>query len=180
MKRTALLVIDLQRGAFDGARIGIIHEAQRLIDNALALIGAARSSGIPVIFVQHCEGRGEIFEEGSPHWQLHEALQPRPTEKLVKKRTESAFEQTELETILRGAGIEQIVICGLQSEFCISNTVKSALKQGFKALVANDGHSTWPDGKESANSITARVNSELQAAGAGLKPTAELIRLMQE
>src|SRR5262245_21758469 len=85
MKRSALLVIDLQRGAFDGVRSSVISESHRLISNALDLIGAARRSSMPVIFLQHCEGAGEIFEKGSVQGQLHESLAPLPTEKVLKK-----------------------------------------------------------------------------------------------
>ena len=180
MKQTALLVIDLQRGAFDGERIGVISDAPRLIGNALALINAARKNSVPVIFVQHCEGAGEIFEEGSPRWELHEALKPRPTEKLVRKRAESAFEKTDLEGTLRDLDIEQLVLCGLQSEFCVRSTAKSALKLGFRVLVVSDGHRTWPAEKESAAAISARVNNELEAAGARLNSTAEIVGAMSQ
>ena len=175
MKRTALLVIDLQRGAFDGMRWSVISEPDRLIGNALALVKAARRSSMPIIFIQHCEGAGEVFEEGSVHGQLHESLAPLPNEKVLKKHASSAFENTDLEATLKNLEAEEVVLCGLQSEFCISNTAKSALKLGFGVVVATDGHSTWPSKNESASAISARVNDELQAAGVTLRSTAELV-----
>jgi nicotinamidase-related amidase len=175
MKHTALLVIDLQRGAFDGVRSSVISEPHRLISNALALIDAARRSAMTVIFVQHCEGPGEIFEEGSVHGQLHESLAPLPTEKVLKKHEMSAFENTNLETILRELKVDELVLCGLQSEFCISSTAMSALKLGFGVVVVTNGHSTWPTKDESASAISARVNDELQSSGATLRSTAEFI-----
>jgi len=176
MKRTALLVIDLQRGAFDGVRSSVISEPDRLIGNALDLLSAARRCSRPVIFFQHCEGAGEIFEEGSVQGQLHQSLAPFPTEKVLKKYESSAFENTDLETILRELGVEELVLCGLQSEFCISKTAKSALNLGFDVVLAADGHSTWPTKDESANVISARVNEELQASGVSLRSTAELVQ----
>ena len=180
MKRTAVLVIDLQRGAFDGVRFSVISEPQRLLGNALLLVGAARKSSIPIIFVQHCEGAGEVFEEGSVQGQLHESLAPLPTEKVLKKHASSAFENTDLETTLRSLEVEKLVLCGLQSEFCISNTAKAALELGFVVVLATDGHSTWPSKDETANAISAQVNYELQTKGVTLRSTAELVRAMAE
>jgi len=180
MKRSALLVIDLQRGAFDGVRSSVISEPDRLIGNALALLRAARKSSIPIIFIQHCEGAGEVFEEGSVHGQLHESLTPLPGEKVLKKYASSAFENTDLETTLKDLEAEELVLCGLQSEYCISNTAKSALKLGFGVVVATNGHSTWPSKNESASAITARVNDELQAAGVTLRSTAEFVRSLKD
>jgi len=180
MKRSALLVIDLQRGAFDGVRSSVISEPDRLIGNALALVSAARKSSIPIIFIQHCEGAGEVFEEGSVHGQLHESLTPLPGEKVLKKYASSAFENTDLETTLKDLEAEELVLCGLQSEYCISNTAKSALKLGFGVVVATNGHSTWPSKNESASAITARVNDELQAAGVTLRSTAEFVRSLKD
>jgi nicotinamidase-related amidase len=180
MKRTVLLVIDLQPGAFDGVRWSVISEPDRLIGNALALVTAVRRSSRPVIFVQHCEGAGEVFEEGTVHGQLHESLAPLPLERVLKKRASSAFEATDLEATLRDFEAEELVLCGLQSEFCVANTAKSALALGFRVIVAADGHSTWPTQDESASTICARINEELQTAGATLRSTAELVRTYAE
>src|SRR5882724_6828951 len=90
MKNAALLVIDIQRGAFDGVRIPPIDRPETFVENALSLIGAARASGTPVVFVQHCDGAGELFEEGTIHWELHEALIPQPADRVLKKYDSSA------------------------------------------------------------------------------------------
>ena len=71
----ALLVIDIQRGAFDGARCPVIDAPERLVRNACALIDAARAGKRPIVFVQHCDRQpGEPFEEGTTHWLSHESL----------------------------------------------------------------------------------------------------------
>ncbi len=68
---TALLVIDIQRGAFDGVRCPPIGRAEDLVRRASTLIQSARNGGVPVVFIQHCEGPGEPFEQDSPHGELH-------------------------------------------------------------------------------------------------------------
>ena len=180
MTDTALLVIDIQRAAFDGERCTPIDRPQALVDNALSLVRAAHDAGAPVVFIQHCEGAGEPFEEGSPHWELHEALTPQPNDTVLRKYASSAFEGTDLAKRLEVLGARQLVLCGLQSEFCIQNTAKSALTEGFAVVIAQDGHSTWPSKAESANGISERINRELEARGAKLRSTADLVRSLRE
>jgi nicotinamidase-related amidase len=180
MTHTALLVIDLQRGAFDGVRCPPIDRADTLIDNAVRLVDAAREANAPIVFIQHCDVAGEVFEENTPYWALHQALLPRPEDTLLSKYASSAFEGTGLAQTLRGLGAQRLLLCGLQSEFCISNTAKSALAEGFSVVLAQDGHSTWPSNGETAAEISEQVNTKLQALGAVLGSTQDLARSLRE
>lgn len=177
MTQTALLVIDLQRGAFDGVRIAPIAHADTLIGHAATLVAAARAAGVPIVFIQHGEDDGP-FEAHTPHWELHEALVPQPGDVRVHKRQSSAFDGTGLAGQLESLGARNLILCGLQSEFCVSNTARSALGQGFAVILAQDAHGTWPESGEPAEAISARVNAQLQAAGARLASTQDLARTL--
>ena len=179
MTQTALLVIDIQRGAFDGARCDPIDRPEALVTSALSLLNAARGSAIPIVFVQHCEGAGSPFEEGSVHGEVHEALAPRPGEAVLRKHASSAFEGTMLARLLEDMNAHELVLCGLQSEFCVANTAKAALAQGFAVTIAQDGHGTWPWEGQSAEAIQQRVNTELAQAGARLSPVADLAKSLR-
>ena len=171
---TALLVIDIQRGAFDGVRCPVIDRAAELVANASALVAAARAAGMPVVFIQHCDEPGEAFEADTPHGEFHEDLSPQPGEAVIRKRASSAFENTELAATLQQLGAQQLVLCGLQSEFCVSNTSKAALTLGYGVRLAQDGHSTWPSRGRLSHEISDAVNEELRALGAVLASTASL------
>ena len=175
MARTALLIIDIQRGAFDGIRCGPIDGPEILVNNALSLLNAARESGAPIVLIQHCDAKGKVFEEGSVHWELHEALAPQHGETVLQKYESSAFEGTNLAGMLEGMNATELVLCGLQSEHCVSNTAKAALSKGFAVTIAQDGHSTWPSAGRSANEIKEQVNHELTHAGAGLSSVSSLV-----
>ena len=170
MPSTALLVIDVQRSAFDGALIPPIDRPVELVGNARLLVDSARGSGTAVVFVQHCEGAGEPFEVGTPHWEFHDALTPAAGELVIRKHASSAFEGTDLDERLRALGVTDLVVCGLQSEHCVSNTSKSALARGYGVRVASDGHSTWPSDGRTPKAIVEAVNSELESLGAVLEP----------
>ena len=179
MPNNALLIIDVQRGAFDGVLHTPINQPDALIDSSQRLLHAARSGGVPVLFIQHCEGPGELFTVGTPQWALHEALVLQPGEAVVHKRASSAFEDTDLAQVLADMKADSLLLCGLQSEFCVSNTAKSALTSGFKVTIAQDGHSTWPSGERSADAIKAQVNAALADAGAELEKVDDLVGALQ-
>ena len=180
MPSTALLVIDIQRAAFDGVRCPPMDSPEQLVRSACALVGAARESGRPIVFIQHCEGAGEPFEEGSVHWQLHESLVPQEGDTVLKKYASSSFEGTELDALLRAKGISELAVCGLQSEFCVSNTTRSALGLGYRVTLAEDGHGTWPSDGRSATEIRAEANAKLAEAGAMLEATDRLAAVLRQ
>lgn len=179
MSTTALLVIDIQRGAFDGVRCPPIDRPTELIANASSLIAAARDAASPVIFVQHCDEPGAPFEEGTPHWELHEQLVPKPGETVIKKYASSSFENTNLSEMLQQLAINDVILCGLQSEFCVRNTGNAALDLGYAVHVAQDGHSTWPSEGKSSEAISESVNNELAARGAIVASTANLVAMLR-
>lgn len=174
MQTTALLVIDIQRGAFDAERCPPIDSPDRLVRSARTLIEAARAGGHPVVFIQHCDEPGQPFETGTVHGQLHESLVPALGESVLKKYESSSFEGTDLDAQLKARGVKALVLCGLQSEFCVSNTARSALRLGYTVSVARDGHSTWPSDGRTAAEIEGEVNSQLAGAGATLATTEDL------
>ncbi|HEV8689438.1 MAG TPA: cysteine hydrolase family protein [Ideonella sp.] len=180
MPSTALLVIDIQRGAFDGLRCPPMDSPEQLVESAGALVEAAREGGRPIVFIQHCDGAGEPFEEGTAHWQLHESLVPQAGDTVLKKYASSSFEGTELDALLKAKGVGELVVCGLQSEFCVSNTTRSALGLGYRVKLAQDGHGTWPSGGRSAADIRAEANAKLAEAGAALEGTERLAAALRQ
>jgi nicotinamidase-related amidase len=179
MPATALLVIDIQRGAFDGLRCPPIDRPAELVANALLLIAAARDAGSPVLFIQHCDEPNSPFEEGTTHGELHERLVPNATEAVIKKYASSSFENTNLGETLQRLAIQNLILCGLQSEFCVRNTGNAALDLGYTVRIAQDGHSTWPSEGKSSAAISENVNKELAARGAILDSTAKLAAMLR-
>jgi nicotinamidase-related amidase len=80
----ALLVIDIQQGAFDGERCPPIDDGDALVAGARALVDAARDGGVPIVFIQHSEDEPGAFEDGTRHWQLHPDLAPAGDDHVMK------------------------------------------------------------------------------------------------
>jgi nicotinamidase/pyrazinamidase len=50
----------------------------------------------------------------------------------------SAFDETDLGSQLKQAGIEEVVVGGLATDYCVKHTVLDALKQGYKVKAVAD------------------------------------------
>jgi nicotinamidase-related amidase len=66
--KSALLVIDLQLGMFNGERLAPIHAGERLLVHTQAAIEHANRSGVRVIYVRHVGSPGHLLEHGTPNW----------------------------------------------------------------------------------------------------------------
>jgi nicotinamidase-related amidase len=135
----ALIVIDMQRGAFvDGSPK---HDAAGLIGRLNRLAAAVRTAGGTVIFVQHDGPTGDPFHPSLPSWRLVEELDVRPEDRIVRKTACDAFLDTTLETLLRSLGIDRLLITGWATDYCVDTTVRSALAR-YPTVVPSDGHTT--------------------------------------
>jgi nicotinamidase-related amidase len=155
---TALLVIDVQRALCSGEQE--VFESRRVVDRINDVVRLARAAAAPVIFIQHEESQG-AFLHGSQGWELDVELDARGSDLYLRKRTIDAFHNTQLQPMLRARGIRNLVVCGLQSEFCIDTTARRALALGYAVTLVADGHSTLDSGALKAAQITAHVNATL-------------------
>jgi nicotinamidase-related amidase len=155
---TALLTIDIQHALCSGddAAFGI----DSVIGKANALSGRARASRSPVILIQHEEDDGPL-QFGHEGWALAEGLVTAAEDIRVRKRTPNSFHGTELHQLLQDRGVTRVVICGLQTEFCVDTTVRQALPLGYGVTLVSDAHST-SDGALRAEQVIAHHNRTLR------------------
>ena len=149
--KTALLVIDVQQGLCAGKYA--VFEAAPLIVRINALSARARAARIPVIFVQHEEAEGPL-QHGTPGWNLAEGLVALDGDTHVRKTAADAFHQTTLDAALRQLAVGALVICGMQSEYCVDTTTRRALSLGYQVTLVADGHATLDNGILSADQIS--------------------------
>ena len=155
---TALLIIDVQQALCSGEYEAF--ESQRVIDRINLVSRKARAVGAPVIIIQH-ESQGGPLDFGTEGWKLAKALEALPTDTYIRKRATDSFHQTELHSVLQAKGIKSLVICGLQSEFCVDTTTRRALALGYPVVLVSDGHSTMDNSVLSAAQISAHHNETL-------------------
>ena len=176
---TALILVDLQAGAFGGHGIPAVDRPDRLLGNARALLQAARAAGLPVVHIQHCARPGEVFAEGASGWPIVAPLTPAGGEPVVRKRAADAFEGTDLHATLQEIGARHLIVAGIQTEQCVAATCRGALGLGYTVHLVEDGHSTWPDAPHSAGEIMAAETAALEAEGVTLRRTDALVQSLQ-
>lgn len=146
----ALLVMDLQNGI-----------ASRYAENPDVLAPfqqaarAARKADIPVIFVRVAfrEGYPEVpaqnkmFSGISQHGgmtetesatEIHESLERQPNEPLVTKRRVSAFSGSDLEVVLRGLGVQELILSGIATSGVVLSTLREAADKDYSLKVLSD------------------------------------------
>lgn len=170
--KTALLMIDIQNAMFGPDET--CHEPARTLANAAALLARARDAGVPVLFVQHCESEGG-FVPKSAGWQIHPKVAPRAGEPAIEKWACSSFYKTDLDQRLRTAGVERLVVAGLQSEFCVDTACRVAQTLGYAVTLAGDAHSTFDNPVLTADKIIAHHNRLLSEIVESVKPVQEIV-----
>jgi nicotinamidase-related amidase len=154
---TALLIIDVQQGLCAGKYE--CFDIQRVIENINGLSARARESGVPVIFIQHEED--DLLKHGCADWQLAEGLETSPQDLRVRKTTPDSFYRTDLQKLLHKEEVERLIICGLQTDYCVNATVRQARELGYDVALAADAHSTVDNGNLTAEDIIAEHNKDL-------------------
>lgn len=138
MKR-ALIVIDVQNDYFaDGAFP--LWNADAVLDRTVAAIGRARAAGIPVILVQHiAAGPSPLFVKDSHGAELHPRIRAAaPDAPVVVKSHADSFLGTTLEATLAQLGIEEILLCGMMTQNCVTHTALSRTADKYAVKLLGD------------------------------------------
>ncbi|HEY0506707.1 MAG TPA: isochorismatase family protein [Blastococcus sp.] len=162
--RRALVLVDLYNRAFGRRRLPLrqsITEDPSSCGTAAwdalpalgTLLDAARTAGVPVVHtvagnaastttLRTAVRHGDATTEGGPSadWadEIVEPLMPREGETVVAKNRASAFFGTTLDTVLRRAGVEALVVAGETTSGCVRATVVDAYSLGFDVVVVED------------------------------------------
>lgn len=170
-KRSALLLIDLQVGLFNGPEKP--YQGAQLLSNVNQLICKARASGAPVFAARHTGAKGSPIEVDSPFWQLHPDLElEMSSDTVFNKYQSSSFVGTGLAEKLKAMGVDQLIIAGMKTQYCIDTACRSAVEHGFQATLVADAHTCMDTPHLSAAAIIAHHNVTLQGAFAKLVDTA--------
>lgn len=160
---TALLIIDVQHALCVGDEAAF--DIDKVIERINGLSAQARSLGLPVVLIQH-EEEGGTLQFGSDGWQLASNLVAAPPSDLrVRKKSANSFYRTGLQDLLQQRGVKRLVICGLQSDFCVDTTTRAARGLDYDVVLAADAHSTADNGLLQAAQITAHHNQTLKYMG---------------
>ncbi|MEO0527377.1 MAG: cysteine hydrolase family protein [Bacteroidota bacterium] len=155
-KRMALLVIDMQKGSFTAKTPrfdtkGVVNRINRLADRF-------REAKSPVFFIQHNgDGTGE-FEKNTWEWELLDQLTLEPVDIRLDKYANDVFYRSSLQAQLTKMNIQELVVMGCATDFCVASTVQSALTKDYEVTVVSDGHTTAERPHLSAEKVIEHYN----------------------
>jgi nicotinamidase-related amidase len=153
--RTALIVVDVQRG-FDDAEFWGPRNNPACEENVSALIAAWRGCSQPIVFVRH-----HWDEDGSPlrsdeaGSEFKDVVEGSP-DLLVTKTVHSAFHGTpDLQDWLGKNGIDKLVICGIQTNMCCETTARIGSDLGYEVGFAIDATHTFDQDDHDGGTVSA-------------------------
>jgi maleamate amidohydrolase len=151
-KNLALLVIDMQKEYADPGCAWSFEMAAPAAKNIQPLLHLVRRKGIPVIYtyngfradltdaglmavksVDLAERRA--CQEGTDGVKIIESIAPEPGDYVINKKRFSAFFGTDLEVVLRGLGVDTVIVTGCVTSGCVRMTAYDAFQRDFRVVI---------------------------------------------
>jgi nicotinamidase-related amidase len=172
LSRAALVMIDMQyatgsrQGALarklqaEGSRVGDYRFArieQQVLPNTLRLRTHFSQLGRPVLHVTIGAAHAgaldaplhmrRLFNEfqnfvGSREHEILDELKPLPGEHVLRKTTIGAFASTNIDSLLRALGCEQLYLTGVSTNMCVETTAREAADRGYGVTLVEDACGT--------------------------------------
>jgi nicotinamidase-related amidase len=149
--RTALVVIDLQRGIV--SMPAEPRSPTEVVARAAQMATALRAAGGTVVLVRVArspDGRDGLkpitdapVQTGDrsvpPDWsEIVPELKPEITDIVITKRQWGAFYGTELDLKLRRRGVDTIILCGISTNVGVESTARDAYERGYEQVFVED------------------------------------------
>lgn len=159
---TALLVVDMQYFdahreygmalmASPGETDEYFEQVDEIVPRIRRLQDCARAHRVPVVHTRLCSHasdgsdmcrshrlRGWSYRAGSIEAEFLPEVAPIDGEPIVEKTTSGAFGSGDLEPTLRRLGIERLVVCGVDTRYCVETTVRDASDRNFEVVLVGD------------------------------------------
>ena len=149
---TALLVLDVQNYFAHPDSHAFVPSLPAILPRVETLVRLFASRGRPVLLTRHIDAQDpdapmrrwwrDAIRPDEPRSELVERLKTVGGRVLVKSQYDAFFE-TDLDEVLRTAGVTQLVLCGVHAHLCCETTARSAFIRGYDVFVVVDGTATY-------------------------------------
>jgi biuret amidohydrolase len=81
-------------------------------------------------------------EANEESWKIDDSIAPTPGEVVLNKTSSGPLNSTRLDQTLHNIGIDSLVVCGLTTDVCVTQTARETADRGFQVVVADDACTT--------------------------------------
>ena len=170
-----LLVIDMQKGIVDED----LYAYDTFMDRTVRLIDAARKNNVEVIFVQHDAGKGSGLSVGDEAFEIIDRIRPMQDEKVFVKTINSCFGNKDFKQYMKSREDKRLMIVGLQTNYCIDATVKSAFERGYEVIIPEGTNSTFDNDYMTGETAVRYYNEDVWEGLADVVPFEEALEMIQ-
>ena len=157
MNYDAMIIIDMQTALVEEHP----YNETAVIQNIKNLRQACREKKIPVIYVQHDGGAGDELEHGGSGWEICGELAPLPGEMVFEKHYNSAFRGTGLNEHLKKLHAKNIILCGMQTEYCLDVSCKVAFEYGYNVTIPQSTTTTFDNAFASGKALSEHYENKI-------------------
>ena len=171
-----LLVVDMQKCLVDEE----LYAYDSFVEKTAKLIGAARENRVEVIYVQHDAGPGSGLSAGDDGFEIADQVSPEKDEKVFVKTINSCFGNPEFRKYMEQQEDKRLMIIGLQTNYCIDATVKSAFESGYEVIIPEGTNSTFDNDYMDGETTVRYYNEDVWEGVAEVVPFEEAVELMRK
>ena len=169
-----LLVVDMQKCLVDED----LYAYDSFMEKTVKLIDAARKNRVEVIYVQHDAGPGSGLSAGDDGFEIADQVSPEEGEKVFVKTINSCFGNAEFREYMEHQEDKRLMIIGLQTNYCIDATVKSAFERGYEVIIPEGTNSTFDNDYMTGETTVRYYNEDIWDSVADVIPFEEAMELM--
>lgn len=171
ISNSALIIIDAQNTYCEG--IMKLEGVEKAIQECRVLLDRFRKAGRPVFHIQHDAGAGTPYDVNNRIGQIVDSLSPIKGELVITKNYPNSFAGTELDALLKKAGIKNLILVGFMSHMCVNSTARGAFSLGYNPTVVASATATRAlPFKVTGETIPASIMNAAALAALGDLPAA--------
>ena len=139
----ALLIIDMQKISFTSETPR--YDTDGVVKRINQMSEYFRANGDKVIFIQHDGTKDGYCKPNTLEWEILDELIIKNSDKVIPKTVNDSFYKSELKEFMDFNNINDLIITGCATDFCVDSTIKSALNHDYNITVISDCHTTQID-----------------------------------
>jgi len=179
----ALVIVDMLNDFVDENGALPVEGARGLVENIGKIKGTAGEYGVFVVYANDAHSPEDIeFKKWPRHCvkgeygaEVIDKLTPRENDLVIEKQDLSVFTNPETDKLLRERGIDELIVTGVATEYCVRGAVLDGLELKYKVNVVVDGIAgvdeiVLPDGTSVPGTKGAEARSLIEMGNVGARP----------